>query len=49
VTGDDVHGELARLDGFERVAEHREGDFRLDVLARTPPPARSVAHRVGLR
>jgi SAM-dependent methyltransferase len=49
VTGDEVHDELARLDGFARIVEHREGDFRLDVLARTPPPARSVAHRVGLR
>lgn len=49
VTGDEVHDELARVDGLERVATHTEADFRLDVLARTPPAARSVAQRVGLR
>ena len=49
VTGDEVHDELARLDGFARIAEHREADFRLDVLTRVPPDARSVAQRVGLR
>ena len=49
VTGDAVHDELARLDGLARIAEHREADFRLDVLTRTPPEARSVAQRVGLR
>jgi SAM-dependent methyltransferase len=49
VTGDAVHDELARLDGLTRIAEHREADFRLDVLARVPPEARSVAQRVGLR
>ena len=48
-TGDEVHDELARLDGLARVAEHREADFRLDVLARIPPTPRSVAQRVGLR
>ncbi|HEY2192784.1 MAG TPA: SAM-dependent methyltransferase [Actinomycetospora sp.] len=52
VTGDEVHDELARLDGLARIAEHREADFRLDVLARVSsdgsrPP--SVAQRVGLR
>ncbi len=49
VTGDEVHDELAHLDGLARVAEHREADFRLDVLARVPPAVRSVAQRVGLR
>lgn len=49
VEGDAVHDELAGLDGLARVAEHREADFRLDVLARVPPAPRSVAQRVGLR
>ena len=49
VGGDVVHDELARLDGLARIAEHREADFRLDVLTRTPPEVRSVAQRVGLR
>ena len=48
-TGDEVHDELGRLDGLERVAGHVEADFRLDVLARTPPRAASVAERTGLR
>ncbi|NMO88502.1 methyltransferase domain-containing protein [Actinomycetospora sp. TBRC 11914] len=49
VEGDAVHDELARVEGLARVAEHREADFRLDVLARVPPGPRSVAQRVGLR
>ncbi len=49
VLGGDVHAELAVRDGLERVAEHVETDFRLDVYARTPPAARSVAERTGLR
>jgi SAM-dependent methyltransferase len=49
VSGDAVHDELTRLDGLARIAEHREADFRLDVLTRVPPDARSVAQRVGLR
>ena len=49
VDGNVVHDELATLPGLGRVAEHREVDFRLDVFARTPPAARSVAQRVGLR
>lgn len=48
-TGDTVHDELVALDGLGHVAAHQEGDFRLDVLTREPPPARSVAQRVGLR
>ncbi|MFC5061729.1 SAM-dependent methyltransferase [Actinomycetospora atypica] len=49
VTGDVVHDELAGIAGLERLVEHREGDFRLDVYSRVPPAARSVAFRVGLR
>lgn len=49
VDGNRVHDELVDLPGLGRVAEHREADFRLDVLARTPPAVRSVAQRVGLR
>ncbi|MCD2197627.1 nodulation S family protein [Actinomycetospora endophytica] len=49
VTGDRVHDELADVDGLERLVEHREADFRLDVLVRVPPPARSVALRAGVR
>ena len=48
-TGDEVHDELARLAGVERLVGHVEADFRLDVLARTPPRAASVAERTGLR
>ncbi|MEJ2870977.1 class I SAM-dependent methyltransferase [Actinomycetospora sp. OC33-EN08] len=49
VDGGRVHDELAVVPGLGRVAEHREDDFRLDVYARVPPSARSVAQRVGLR
>jgi SAM-dependent methyltransferase len=49
VDGNRVHDELVTLPGLGRVAEHREADFRLDVLVRTPPTVRSVAQRVGLR
>jgi SAM-dependent methyltransferase len=49
VTGDQVHDELAGIDGLAPLADHREADFRLDVLVRTPPPARSVALRAGVR
>ncbi|WP_018333337.1 class I SAM-dependent methyltransferase [Actinomycetospora chiangmaiensis] len=49
VDGNRVHDELVALPGLARLAEHREDDFRLDVLVRTPPAARSVAQRVGLR
>lgn len=49
VTGDQVHDELAGVDGLERLADHREADFRLDVWVRVPPPARSVALRAGIR
>ena len=48
-TGGPVHAELARVPGLAPLAEHVEADFRLDVRVRVPPPARSVAERVGLR
>jgi len=46
--GDEVHARLAATPGLERTAEHREADFVLEVYARTPPAARSVAQREGL-
>lgn len=49
VEGGTVHDELAARAGLERIAGHTEADFRLDVLVRVPPPARSVAERTGLR
>jgi SAM-dependent methyltransferase len=49
VTGDQVHDELAGIDGLEKLADHREADFRLDILVRVPPAARSVALRAGVR
>jgi SAM-dependent methyltransferase len=47
-SGDEVHERLAETPGLERTAEHREADFILEVYARTPPAARSVAQREGL-
>jgi len=47
-SGDDVHSRLAALPQLERSATHQEADFRLEVFARVPPPARSVAQREGL-
>ncbi|AGL19351.1 SAM-dependent methyltransferase [Actinoplanes sp. N902-109] len=46
--GDDVHAALAATPGLERTARHEEADFLLEVFARTPPAARSVAGREGL-
>lgn len=46
--GDEVHAALADRPGLTRTAEHVEADFRLEVYARTPPDARSVAQREGL-
>lgn len=43
VEGDQVHEELGRRPGLTRTVNHIEADFRLDVLTRVPPPARSVA------
>lgn len=49
VEGAEVHEELVERAGLEVVATHVERDFRLDVLARTPPAVSSVAERTGLR
>lgn len=46
--GDEVHARLAAQPGLQRMAEHREDDFLLEVFTRVPPPARSVAQREGL-
>ena len=46
--GDTVHAAFAGRPGIERTVEHVEADFRLDVYARVPPAARSVAEREGL-
>ncbi|MFG1603131.1 class I SAM-dependent DNA methyltransferase [Actinoplanes sp. NPDC049265] len=46
--GDQVHAALAGVPGLTRTARHEENDFLLEVYARTPPPARSVAEREGL-
>ena len=46
--GDEVHARLAALPELERVAQHREDDFLLEVFTRVPPAARSVAQREGL-
>jgi SAM-dependent methyltransferase len=47
-TGDEVHAALAATPGLTRTARHEEDDFVLEVFARTPPPAQSVAQREGL-
>lgn len=47
LTGDQVHRAALAHPGLERVVEHTEADFLLDVLRR--PPARSVAAEDGLR
>ncbi|MEV6631656.1 class I SAM-dependent methyltransferase [Actinoplanes sp. NPDC051470] len=46
--GDEVHAALAGVEGLTRTARHEEDDFLLEVFARTPPSARSVAQREGL-
>jgi SAM-dependent methyltransferase len=46
--GDEVHARLAATPGLARTARHEEADFVLEVYARTPPAARSVAQREGL-
>lgn len=43
MTGDTVHQRIRQGSGSEVLVEHVEGDFRLDVLVRSP--ARSVAYR----
>jgi hypothetical protein len=44
---DEVHAALAGRPELDRVAEHGEADFRLEVFTRTPPATRSVAQREG--
>jgi SAM-dependent methyltransferase len=46
--GDTVHAAFAGRPELERTVEHIEADFRLEVYARVPPAARSVAAREGL-
>jgi SAM-dependent methyltransferase len=47
-TGDAVHAAIAAQPGLERACRHEEEDFLLEVFARTPPAARSVARVEGL-
>lgn len=47
-TGDAVHAAIADRPGLARVCRHEEEDFLLEVFARTPPAARSVARIEGL-
>ncbi|TQS42196.1 SAM-dependent methyltransferase [Cryptosporangium phraense] len=46
--GDTVHDAFAGRPELERTVAHVEDDFRLEVYARTPPAARSVAAAEGL-
>jgi SAM-dependent methyltransferase len=49
--GDDVHRAVKAASGdlhLQRTVAHEERDFLLDVYARTPPAARSVAELTGL-
>ena len=43
-----VHARLDATPGLALTAQHVEADFLLEVYARTPPAARSVAEREGL-
>ncbi len=47
-SGDQVHAAIAAQPGLARVCRHEEEDFLLEVFARTPPAARSVARLEGL-
>jgi SAM-dependent methyltransferase len=49
VEGPAVHDELAARPALARTVRHDEADFRLEVYARVPPAARSVAEETGLR
>jgi SAM-dependent methyltransferase len=49
VEGAQVHDELAARPALARTVRHDEADFRLEVYARVPPAARSVAQETGLR
>jgi SAM-dependent methyltransferase len=46
--GDEVHARLAATAGLTRTSRLEEADFLLEVFARTPPEALSVAQREGL-
>lgn len=46
--GDSVHAAFAERPELDRTVTHVEADFRLEVYARVPPAARSVAAREGL-
>ncbi|HEY1484885.1 MAG TPA: class I SAM-dependent methyltransferase [Micromonosporaceae bacterium] len=46
--GDEVHAAVNHVDGLHRLAAYHDPDFRLDVFARVPPMARSVAQAEGL-
>jgi SAM-dependent methyltransferase len=46
--GEEVHARLDTTPGLALTAQHVEADFLLEVYARTPPAARSVAEREGL-
>ncbi|MFG1928398.1 SAM-dependent methyltransferase [Cryptosporangium sp. NPDC048952] len=46
--GDTVHAAFTGRPELSRTVSHEEADFRLDVYARVPPAARSVAAREGL-
>ncbi len=48
LSGDEVHAALARTAGLARTIRHEEEDFLLEVFAREPPAARSVAAAEGL-
>lgn len=48
LTGDAVHEAIARRAGLARLCRHVEDDFLLEVFARVPPAAVSVAAREGL-
>jgi SAM-dependent methyltransferase len=47
-TGDDAHAAVNHVEGLSRLAAYHDPDFRLDVFARVPPLARSVAQADGL-
>ena len=46
--GDTVHAAFAGRPELSRTVAHEEADFRLEIYARVPPAARSVATREGL-
>ncbi|GAA0282302.1 class I SAM-dependent methyltransferase [Cryptosporangium japonicum] len=48
IDGDTVHAAFSGRPELARTVVHEEADFRLEVYARVPPAARSVAAREGL-